>query len=359
MNITFQKISITELENNQNKFISKTQSITLKANPFKDTDNIPTQILAKIDGEIAGSILCFPSKILVNNQEFTSNSGSSLYVNPLYRGHGIGTKLSIQRLNASKNKISLAAGLSHMSLPIFKKLGCTIFYPDRYILFINSKILYSKWLKGIALSIISKLTNVILKIPLLWITLYTHLKVNRFCITQIKHATEDIEKIFNADTHTFKELHNIEWFNWHLDYNFSDDPRNHQDLYLVSKNNENIGFFMTKVRFKEKAGQGKLKNLLIGSIIEWGSINPQILTDKELCIMAINKLYKKDKVDIIDIMTDDADTISFLRKSGLKKNGTGNFAIYTGEDSPLNKFPEYKVQTNWRIRPATSDNGLS
>jgi hypothetical protein len=170
---------------------------------------------------------------------------------------------------------------------------------------------------------------------------------------------EDIEKIFNADTHTFKELHNIEWFNWHLDYNFSDNSRNHQDLYLVSKNNENIGFFMTKVRFKEKAGQGKLKNLLIGSIIEWGSINPQILTDKELCIMAINKLYKKDKVDIIDIMTDDADTISFLRKSGLKKNGTGNFAIYTGEDSPLNKFPEYKVQTNWRIRPATSDNGLS
>lgn len=359
MNITFQKINITELENNQNRFISKAQSIALKANPFKDTDNIPTQILAKIDGEIAGSILCFPSKILANNQEFTSNSGSSLYVNPLYRGHGIGTRLSIQRLNASTNKISLAAGLSHMSLPIFKKLGCTIFYPSRYMLFINSKIIYSKWIKGITLSIISGLTNLILKIPLLCIAVYSHVKVNRFHITKINKATEDIERIFNADSHPFKELHNVEWFNWHLNYNFSDDSRNHQDLYLVSKDNENIGFFMTKVRFKEKAGQGKLKDLLIGSIIEWGTINSQIVTDKELCIMAINQLYKKDKVDIIDIITDDIDTISFLRKSGFKKNGTGNFAIYTGEESPLKKYPEYRNQTNWRIRPATSDNGLS
>ena len=65
------------------------------------------------------------------------------------------------------------------------------------------------------------------------------------------------------------------------------------------------------------------------------------------------------EVDIIDIFSDDKNTIKFLRNIGCIKNGVGNFAVFAGEDSPLKQYSGYNKQENWRIRPATSDNGLS
>ena len=115
---------------------------------------------------------------------------------------------------------------------------------------------------------------------------------------------------------------------------------------------------MIKTRYKESAGKGKLKNALIGSIIEWGSSDLRIIDNKKLCTWGIGILLKK-KVDIIDIFSDDKNTIKFLRNIGCIKNGVGNFAVFAGEDSPLKQYSGYNKQEIWRIRPATSDNGLS
>lgn len=357
-NLTFKEVDLDELNlharTKQNRDV---QLCALNNNPFKDKEIIPTKINALLDKTTIGSIICFPIILTVYNKQFTCNGGSSLYVNPQYRGYGIGTKLSIKRLNISTNKISLAAGLSHMSLPIYKKLGCTVFYPERYAIIVNSRILFSRWLKGFLLKTISNLANIIFRIPIYKNSIRVKYLSKNFSTINVKRATPEIEKIFNADSHPFKELHNTSWFNWHLNNSFSDNPQSCQNLYFVKKGKDIIGFFMTKIRFKENAAQGKLRNLLVGTIIEWGSINQSIITDKDLCTLAIDKLSKC--VDIIDIITDNKDTISHLKKIGCKRNGNGNFAVYVGENSPLMQYPEYKNQKNWRIRPATSDNGLS
>lgn len=357
--ITFREDTLDSLNSSTGIIKSEERTLlyALNNNPFKNKESIPAKISAVLNNTIIGSIICFPAIIIFYDKHLTCNGGSSLYVNPQYRGYGIGTKLSIKRLNISANKISLAAGLSHMSLPIYKKLGCTVFYPERYAIIVNSRILFSRWLKGFFLKTISSLTNIILKIPVYRNSIYIKYLSKEFSTINIKEATPEIEKIFNADTHPFKELHNTNWFNWHLNYSFSDNPQSCQNLYLVKKGKNAVGFFMTKIRFKENAAQGKLRNLLVGTIIEWGSINQSIITDKDLNILAINELSKC--VDIIDIITDDKDTIAHLKKIGCKRNGNGNFAVYVGENSPLIQYPEYKEQKNWRIRPATSDNGLS
>ena len=108
------------VSDNSSFHINKKQYETLSNNPFRNEENIPAQICALSEGETVGSILCFPSKIIAEGKEYVCNSGSSLYVNPKYRGHGIGTKLGIKRLNASKNKISL--------LPIVNILGLSFMY---------------------------------------------------------------------------------------------------------------------------------------------------------------------------------------------------------------------------------------
>lgn len=346
------------VSDNSSFHINKKQYETLSNNPFRHEENIPAQICALSEGETVGSILCFPSKIIAEGKEYVCNSGSSLYVNPKYRGHGIGTKLGIKRLNASKNKISLAAGLSNMSLPIYKKLGCVIFYPKRFNIVRNSKIFLANWLNGLPLTIATSLLNLILKIQQGLIECYIKFHLKGVTVHKLNKATNDIENIFNSDCHKFKEYHNKSWFNWHLNNCMTEHTLNKQFLYLIKHDNESVGFIMIKTRYKESAGKGKLKNALIGSIIEWGSSDLRIVDNKKLCILGIDILLKK-KVDIIDIFSDDKNTIKFLRNIGCIKNGVGNFAVFAGEGSPLKQYSGYDKQENWRIRPATSDNGLS
>ena len=226
--IIFENVKFSDISINDKKKcnLSKSQYKILLENPFKESEDIPAQITAKSNDAIVGSVLCFPAKIIADKQIYVCNSGSSLYVNPNFRGHGIGTKLGIKRLNVSKNKISLAAGLSNMSLPIYKKLGCFIFYPARYNLICNSKVLLNKNSKDPIFTVLSIILNSILKIQQYLIITYTKTHLCHFNIYEINEATDEIEEIIKTDKHRFKELHNKEWFNWHLNNCMVEHPLN-------------------------------------------------------------------------------------------------------------------------------------
>ena len=111
----------------------------LLSNPFALIDD--SILMQALSGKtVIGSVYAYPLEIIhKSNRIFKVCAGSTLYVNPESRGMGIGGRLTMERLQLTRDKIAIAAGLSGMSLPIFQKKGFDVFFLKRYIFLQNSR----------------------------------------------------------------------------------------------------------------------------------------------------------------------------------------------------------------------------
>ncbi len=336
------------LNNNNSK------EATLIKNPFRDIKIIPDQIYATYNGEIVGSVYVFPILIKTNNNIIIGNGGSTLFVNKEKRGLGIGKKLAYERLNISPNKVSILAGLSSMSYPLYTKLGCKFFYSKR-IGYINNSgpILTAKFGKY-SKHIIPHLVNFLLRLFYFPYSLSYKKLSKKYNVIKVNNASERIEEIA-TNSLLFQELHTKEWFNWHINNTFFNTNQDYQALYEVhDENAKTIAFFMVKIRTKE-INNNKIK---IISLIEWGIAKESSLSEKDIIILLIHEM-KKLNPDIIEVSFLDKNLMKHLEKTGFFFLKEARIGIYVGEDSPLRKYSGFNIDSNWRLRPAYSDYGLS
>jgi hypothetical protein len=115
---------------------------------------------------------------------------------------------------------------------------------------------------------------------------------------------------------------------------------------------------MYKIRFHETASQQGYRNLLLGSLMEWQSSDQKKLSHATLALLAIMEM-RKERVDAVEICTDENAMIRSLRKFMLLCVGELSFVIRATESSPMRKHAGWDSQNNWRLRPSEGDNGLS
>jgi len=119
-----------------------------------------------------------------------------------------------------------------------------------------------------------------------------------------------------------------------------------------------VGFFMYKVRFHETASHHGYKNLTLGSLMEWQSVDTRKITPATLALMAVMEM-KCDGVDAVEVCTDDEDMGRSLKRALFQRVGDLSFVIRATENSPLRKHAGWDQQANWRLRSIEGDNGLS
>lgn len=329
------------------------------ANPFAGDDD-PAQVEAISDGKILGSVYAFPLEIVhKSNRIFKVCAGSTLFVNPDSRGMGIGGMLTMQRLQLTKDRIAIASGLSNMSLPIFQKKGFNVFFLNRYIFLQDSRPVVEIFTNNSFLvKLGTRLTNMFLSAWRSFLNYQTNKYLKGFEVIEVSEASKEIEDIIRQDLSSFRENHTIEWFNWVLKGGFVDDARCKQHLFVVKDANtkKSIAFFMTKERFHKQASHRGFKNVILGSVIEWGvSVNSR-LSEKQILLKAL--LSFGQHVDAVEICIANDCTEKFLRRKLLMRVGESNFAIKAADDSPIQSYPEYCNKEKWRIRPAASDNSF-
>lgn len=337
----------------------KSHKLFFLANPFAGDDD-PAQIEAISDGEILGSVYAFPLEIVhKSNRIFKVCAGSTLFVKPDCRGMGIGGRLTMQRLQLTKDKIAIASGLSNMSLPIFQKKGFSVFFLNRYIFLQDSRPVVEIFVNySFLVKLGTRLTNLFLLAWRSFLNYQTNKYLKGFDVIEVSEATKDIEDIIRQDQSLFRENHTIEWFNWVLKGGFVDDTHSKQHLFIVKDANTNvtIAFFMTKERFHKQASHRGFKNVILGSVIEWGVRMDSRLSENHILLKAL--LSFGPHVDAIEICTANDCTEKYLRRKLLLRVGESNFAIKAADDSPIQCYPEYCNKENWRIRPAASDNSF-
>lgn len=340
-----------DFENDEFGISSLYSTPTKKAflsNPFLKNKESVHIYLRKVDGINAGISFSFPIEFKAYDDIFPASSGSTLEVYKDYRHLAIGAELMMVHIQKPQSDFLIFAGISDMALPLYKKLKYTIFEYPRAMRISNIRsIIESKGINGMALKILTICGNTILKIPQLLSFVKGRKLLKKFNIEKLSIIPDWIEDISLNDGHQFMEVHDRKWFQWNLDNNLHAEFSDKQSFYAVYKEDNPMGFFMTKERHRKEAG-GILHNIIIGSIMEWGSADTTILSEADIYLIALSTF---NNVDILEYATDNYAVINRLKKYGFIPHGYAHIAF----KDLRKKYPEAKDIEKWRIRFGYAD----
>lgn len=332
------------------------REILLKS-PYKQSDEDVFQVLAVNDGNFVGTEIHFPIELNLDGTKYLTVSGHGLSVQKECRGSGVGSKLTDVRLDYSPSHSLILGAASQMHLSILRKFNAAIFEMPRFIYLRNSfSVLESK--VGLAISVIAT--------PIVnWALKGYFYKINKdvkklnvnFQVEELKEVTDEVIDVIACDSHRFSEVHNKTWFEWILKNSLVKGENPCKRLYIVKKTNRVVAFFMTESRFYKEASHRGFKNINLGSIIEWGSIDQTIISDFEVCTIALASFEKN--VDAIEVCCVNNKMKEYFSRRNLKQVGTGNVCLRFRDDSPLAAIDGIKNIKNWRLRPAMGDHSLS
>lgn len=315
------------------------------ANPFLKDYSTCTLSIKRADGDIVGRTMPFLTSIKMDGEIIECNSGSTLDVVENFRKYALGVDFMTESAPGFNSKFNLSAGISKLALPLYKKLNYSVFAFPRLLFVKNVRPILNKRGMGWLSFGINPFLNI-------YFSLISKHRLDKFIIEKVSCVPDWVGDLALNDGHRFMENHSREWFQWNLDYNFSGHKLDNQSLYLVmSHNNEKLGFFMIKERWRESAGP--LNNIILGSIVEWGTYDKEVLSESDIIKLALGKFSKN--VDFIEFASDNPQTVKTMKRFGFLKFDYAHIAFRDKKK----KFPEAVNPDNWRLRLGYADVILS
>ena len=243
----------------------------------------------------------------------------------------------------------ICSGISDLALPLYKAMKYYILEFPRMMLLCNSRsILESYGFKGKSLRVLTNIVNLLLKCRKKALKRKAKSLNERFNVKRETIIPDWVELIVLNDGHQYCEYHDLKWLQWNLDYNFKGDKKDIQSFFSIYEGDNPIGFFMTKERYRKEAG-GKLKNIILGAIVEWGSADFSKLSESDIIKIAINTF--SPEVDIVEFATSDDVTVKAMQKCGFIKHGCAHIAF----KDKTKKCANASEINNWRVRYGYAD----
>lgn len=318
-------------------------------NPNLKSDEEVAYVLGYVDDEIVGRAMHFPTRVKLEKKNYDCLTGSALEVYKDFQKYAVGADIMSYPVFTDKRYFVIAAGISEQALPLYKKLRYHILNYDRYLKVYNFKsILEYKGIKGLSNKIINALLIPVVKIHS---KIFSASKIHDFEIKKVSIIPKSINKISVTDKYRFMEVHDYKWLQWNLNNNFTDHPYNKKKFFIIYKDSKEFGFFMIKETYRKDAG--RLKNVKLGSIIEWGSIDENILSELDIYKIAL-PYFSKD-IDLVEVATADKTLGKSLKKLGFLKFRLAHIVF----KDKKKLFPDAKNIENWRIRLGYCDVGFT
>ena len=329
------------------KYTERRRETVLAKPNLKDYDSCACQLKLS-EGKVGGRSMQFYTALKADGRVYSAISGSTLDVVEPYRKWAVGAELMMYPVFTMTGDFVIAAGISEIALPLYKKLKYSVFEFPRLMVIRNVRpLLEYKGIKGTFNKIVSAVFNPLLKGASGVVRRIMSCRLRRLNLECAEKVPDWVADLALNDGHRFMEYHNRDWLQWNLDYNFKGDKEDVQALYIVKDGERNLGFFMIKERKRESAGA--LRNIILGSIVEWGTADESLLSEKDLILLAIPRFSKA--VDLIEFASDDPKTIRVLKKAGFIPFGFAHVAF----KDKKKKYPEAKDPRNWRLRLGYAD----
>ena len=313
------------------------------------------QILAISNNKVVGTQMCYSSRAVIDGEEIICNHASTVFSHPDYRSKGVGGNLLIALTKLKPWRNTITGGNSQMSLPIFKALRYNSFEFPRFIFLLKSRcaVQYVLHSNGIITKALSALVDTVLKLQ----RKYAFSKISKYARTlTIEKCTECpkvVEDIVADDPHRFREQHDKAWFDWNMKYDFNPDHRKSKTLYVVKDKEEIVGFFVHKIQFYETASSRGFKDVLLGSVMEWGIKKGCPMSESDIQLLAIKAM--PSNVDGVQVATDDKETAGKFKKVGAFPMDNANMCVRLRSIKDADVKEAMKDGKNWRLRLACND----
>lgn len=352
--INFQQISYRQLIKGDYKryndrygiadFISEDIKKVFISSPNLD-DVDKTAVLYAVDNnEYVGRSLIYETSIKNQNSIIKAQSFGSIEVDCSQRGKGIGTSIGLFSLNNNESPMFICSLLSPACHSIMRKFenDCTLFDFPEYVKIINTEAAFAcRGIKGLPLKFLKSVGNMMVRlfdIP------------NKFRIKRLKKnyyvkkemvVPEWAGEMCLNDGHKYAEYHDTKWLQWCLDYNLSGHNENIQSFYAIyNKENQPVGFFMTKERRREDIKKCRMVN---GTLCEWASTDAN-LSEADINLLAL-ETFSRDCYRILTV-TDSPSTEKALRQIGFIKHGY----MQMGFKDKYQQYADMSDINLWRIR---------
>lgn len=313
--------------------------------PFVKDDDTIVIYFVLVDGVIAGRETYFASRLKIDNEVVETEAASAFEVEKSFRNLAIGADIVMATF--TRSKLFVGAGVSSMALPLDRKLKFHVLEFPRFVFFKNPGIV----LKSMHLGFLSGIVDFPVRIFNRLIYKKAKRLAGKYVITKVDVIPEWVDDIILNDGHKYAEYHTHDWLQWNLDNKFMDLPKNNQSFYCVYSNEEPIGFYMIKERFRQKTGP--LVNAVIGSLVEWGTKDEEKLNERDILLLSI--LSFSPDVDVVETATACSKTASVIRKIGFMPHGKSNIVF----KDRTKKYKDASEIDLWRVRMGYGDVILS
>ena len=342
--------------------VSEVRRQALLQNPFRTETDTICQWVGFADGKPAGFNYIFPIRVWADGKSYSSTTGSSLNVEEWARKTSLGLILPAKGVELmSKDGIAIAASCSQMAIPVHQINGYRYFKYPRYIALWKSRSVVETVVPKRACRFVSFCVDCVLKMYACVLIAVVKFALRKYCLEKVSPedtgAHEHMAKIVAADMRRFREDHTAAWFRWHLNCSFSSDGPCTGWLLWRKHDRVVVGFGLTKRRFYEQASHRGFKNVWLGSVMEWGLENEEQKLSKWL-VAALALVSARD-CDACDVALAEPELASFVRHMGWRQVGEANVGIKVMKNFPFFADKAIREISNWRIRPAMGDNGLS
>lgn len=318
------------------------------SNPCAGADDDVFMYLVEAEGVPVGRTMLFDTRIKVGNEVLPLYSGSALQVEESFQKYGLGGEIFAYGGTIKKRKLNLSAGISDMALPLYKVTKYHIFEFPKLLRVNNSRVLLGKYgLKGILLAMVGALVNFPLHFFYMLSKGRTRKLKKQYTLEKTEVVPDWVDDIVLNDGHKYAEVHDQKWLQWNLENNFKGHERDIQSFYIIKQNDEKVGFVMTKERYRPVV-QG-MKNVMIGSIVEWGSVDERKLNEASIYRLVLDT-FTKD-VDIIETATNNADTQHELKRIGFIHHGDAHIAF----KDKTKQLTDSGDASLWRLRYGYAD----
>jgi hypothetical protein len=328
-------------------------------NPLAMDDDDPVQLVGTRDGVVAGTLELFRGQIHVGNHAVPTIWSSGYLVPERFRSSLIGVLilLELHRLNPTVG----ACGVSHLALPVVRRLKWRELVMPRYLLLLRSGPVLRRYLGGKAVvDAGSRVADLLLGGQRrLWQEVGGRRRPE-LRSEPVDRAPEELDAHLARLHRTGRAVphRSAAWLNWLLTHSFVQDPSMMSALFLVrGDDNALLGYFLVKSRFYPVASQRAVRDVTLGSLQDWMIFDEARLKLPQLVVLAVRALERWSP-DAIEVCTADEETGARLRRWGFPRAGDLRLVVRSSRGSAL--APErFTRPEHWTLRPAEADNFFS
>ena len=337
--------------------IGDRQRSAMLASPFSAGPRTPMRLVAEQAGRVVGKGEFLPGRIWIGKQPHAVNWAAGLVVDPAYRGQGIATALDRKRRAISQVFGACGASVAHAR--IYRRLGFHEVSRQRYVRPCRARPVVRRYLGDHpAAKVLTPLAEAALATGRRAVAMLAPPRPRGLTLQPAGALPADLEPIVNGPSAFIRTDRSCPWFEWVLTHQFHPDPGNRQALHLVVEpDRQPVAWMLTRVRFHERASHRGFPDTLLGSVGDWGILEPRRLTWMGLLQLACDVLEGCGCDAIECCLPPGHRTRGLMRRLGFvplgKLYGFMHFALGLGVD--VGAHPP----RTWAIRAADGDHFVS